>query len=82
MSLVRKRLKLVFHPEPEALPGPGSVWSEQKWAGTRAQDTGHGPKGRPSVQLKAGHLENEFEFWPDFTIELIPMGPAGLFSFL
>lgn len=24
--------------------------------------------------LKAGRLENEFEFWPDFTIKLIPNG--------
>lgn len=36
----------------------------------------------PLSNLKAGHLENEFEFWPDFTINSFPMDPAGLFSFL
>lgn len=78
MSLVRKRLELVSYPEPEASPGWSSLWAgqgtTQEGAGATAQNIGHGPTGQPQSTPMAGALENELEFWPHFTMKLIPGG--------
>lgn len=68
MSLVRKRLKLVFYPEPEAWPWWASPWARQR-------ETGEG-RAAPLSNPMAGHLENEPEFWPDVTLKLIPGGSS------
>lgn len=89
VSLARKSLKCVSHPEPEAWLGlvqpPGRVGCgvDRSGQGQLLRIQVMGPRGDPLSNPTAGHLENELEFWPDFTNKFIPSGSCKpLLSFL